>query len=45
MDVLNKLEPDRRVGRAIEQLAHELAVQPRCGWPSRTTAAWIVVAA
>jgi hypothetical protein len=28
MDVLYKLEPDRRVGWAIEQLADELAVQP-----------------
>jgi predicted nucleotidyltransferase len=37
MDVLYKLEPDRRLGWAIEQLAQKLAVQPQSGWPRKTT--------
>jgi hypothetical protein len=37
MDVHYQLEPDRRLGWAIEQLAHELAVHRQSGWPRKTT--------
>jgi hypothetical protein len=37
VDVHYQLERDRRLGWAIEQLAHELAVHRQSGWPRKTT--------
>jgi predicted nucleotidyltransferase len=37
VDLHYQLEPDRRLGWAIEQLAHELVVHGQSGWPRETT--------